>query len=69
MRRLELYQATLLPNRETKVIQQEMDKLRVQIFEANHDGEIEERERQYAEKVSKGLHKAPRKKKKVVGNG
>jgi len=47
-----------------KDIQQNMNSLQLEIFELEHDTEIEEKERLYKEMVARGDHKA-RKKRRV----
>jgi hypothetical protein len=45
-----------------------LDSLRWQIYEITHEDEITETERKMKERMAKGTHKAPRKK-KAVTNG
>ena len=52
-RRSEAYAAALLPHREAKKVNEELKRLEAQFYEAEHEDEIEEAERNMREHLAK----------------
>jgi len=64
MRKAEAFRASLLPHQKQRMINQELEEVRLKIFEIDNEDAINEAEKRAQERIARGLHKAPRKKKK-----